>query len=1052
MTHLKAALNINKPKPPVTAPEPVEALDSSEASAEADDASGHEAQLDGHVERDTARPSGAPEDQGDSDGGRPEARDLLGSLLDRALDRISQRHAEFERLTAEGTPPETAERPSADVEEPTGRQSPPETLTGDGPLPYESPVATDDTRGEAPSASSPGQPIEPDESSQSREELQRLVGEPISSGPLPGVQEDEADAADWHNAFQRLAAERGVPDAPHDHQPATADAGGTGQGTSENLDEAGVGRPEPQKAPDGSADKPLESTPLPQAVSEELAERRLEFQQLVQQADPVGPLELSTPPQEGSEDPAKRRGEFHHPRQQAGGDKPSEPTPPPQPDSDDAAKRRQEFQLLRQQAGVDRPPEPAPPPQPDSDDVASRREEFQQLRQQAGVDKPPEPTPPPQADSDDVAKRRQEFQQLRQQAGIDKPSEPTPPPQADSNDSVNTRQEFQQLRQQAGVEKPLEPAPPPQADSDDAAATRRQEFQQLRQQAGVDKPLEPAPPPQADSDDAAATGRQEFQQLRQQAGVDKPLEPAPPPQADSDDAAATRRQEFQQLRQQAGVDKPTEPPAPPQADSDDAVNRHQEFQQLRQQAGVDKPPEPTPPPQASSGDAVSRRQEFQQLRQRIEALSDVGVPTGAVTWSDTAKRRDEHLLDKPAISEQPAPVTQSGASGQAPAPGLPAEGGASLGVQEYRSEVGWDKVATEVEPLGRHEAGTGGPASWTDWRFALDHALSLLRGAFRRVKPLLSQGRGARSMANHGLTTIRGITTARTKEVTSLSIEHGSVKLLVTRGMEVVDHRIIPSNPSLFREGMVSDSVRMAGLLQKGLAETEGQHRRITGAVPGYQTTLRRIELPNAKSMDPEVVIPSEAKRNLGISLENSRLAWHRLPGTSETAHWLVLSATNRSISSLTATAQSAGLKLKAMELRPFALARAINQPDAVCAWTAADGCDAVVVRDWVPVTHHAAYWGTGPMVDANDLVNRITEVIESTVVSHDMHNPEISVPVDLPLYVTGSPVGQEPDIAQRVAANLRRPLAQPEPPLILPPDFPVDDLIINIGLALWEG
>ena len=209
----------------------------------------------------------------------------------------------------------------------------------------------------------------------------------------------------------------------------------------------------------------------------------------------------------------------------------------------------------------------------------------------------------------------------------------------------------------------------------------------------------------------------------------------------------------------------------------------------------------------------------------------------------------------------------------------------------------------------------------------------------------------------------------------------------------------------------------------------QGQHRRITGAVPGYQTTLRRIELPNAKGMDPKVVIPNEAKRNLGISLENSRLTWHRFPSSGQTAYWLVLSATNRSISSLTATMQSAGLRLNAMELRPFALARAINQPDAICAWTAADGCDAVVVRDWVPVTHNAAYWGTGPMVDANDLVNRITEVMESTVTAHDMNNPEISVPADVPLFVTGSPIGQEPDIAQRVAANLRRPLARPEPP-----------------------
>ncbi len=303
-----------------------------------------------------------------------------------------------------------------------------------------------------------------------------------------------------------------------------------------------------------------------------------------------------------------------------------------------------------------------------------------------------------------------------------------------------------------------------------------------------------------------------------------------------------------------------------------------------------------------------------------------------------------------------------------------------------------------------------------------------------------------------GKAAIKRLPIGTPKQVTSLSIEHGSIKVLVTDGVEIIDHHIESANPQLFREGLVSDTLRMAGLLQRALQQSNGEHRRAITAVPGYQTTLRRLELPRAKGMDPKVMIPNEARRNMGISLENSQLKWHELAGTVDTAHWLVLSATHRSVGSLTATAEGAGLKVSTVELRPFALARAISQPDAICAWTAPDGCDAIVIRDWTPVTHQSAYWTAASTLDSSDLANRIVEVVESAIAAHDMQNPDISVPSDLPLFVTGSPIGRDPAIAQRVASALQRPLGEFDIPLELPADFPVHDMIVNLGLALWAA
>ena len=189
----------------------------------------------------------------------------------------------------------------------------------------------------------------------------------------------------------------------------------------------------------------------------------------------------------------------------------------------------------------------------------------------------------------------------------------------------------------------------------------------------------------------------------------------------------------------------------------------------------------------------------------------------------------------------------------------------------------------------------------------------------------------------------------------------------------------------------------------------------------------------------------------MGVSPETSFLTWHRLKDNIDRSQWLLLSAPGRSMNSLLNTVTAAGLQMSAMELRAFALARAVNQTDAVIAWTASDGCDVVVVNDATPVAHQSAYWGADP-VDGNVLVDRVTAIVERTLAVYDQENLAMALPDGTGLYVSGSPVGVEQDVGPRVAAHLQLPLEELRCPLETPPDFPLNDLIVNVGLALWEA
>ena len=284
----------------------------------------------------------------------------------------------------------------------------------------------------------------------------------------------------------------------------------------------------------------------------------------------------------------------------------------------------------------------------------------------------------------------------------------------------------------------------------------------------------------------------------------------------------------------------------------------------------------------------------------------------------------------------------------------------------------------------------------------------------------------------------------------SITMEHGVIKLLICRGLEVIDYRVLLANPRFFREGQVSNTARVAGLIQNALADLAGDFHHAIAAVPGFQNRLDLMQFPRAPGFNAENIIPQEASRVMKVSSETYQLSWHRLKDRLDRTRWLVMAASRRSITSLMDTAEKSEIAVTTLELRPFPLARAVNQPDAIIAWAAPDGCDVVITKESIPVEHQSQFWGAD-LVEDTVLVDRLTDIVGRTITTFNETSPEGPLSEDVPLVVCGSPIRRDPDISMRVANNLRRLPAELASPLIFPEDFPVNDLVINMGLALRD-
>ena len=187
------------------------------------------------------------------------------------------------------------------------------------------------------------------------------------------------------------------------------------------------------------------------------------------------------------------------------------------------------------------------------------------------------------------------------------------------------------------------------------------------------------------------------------------------------------------------------------------------------------------------------------------------------------------------------------------------------------------------------------------------------------------------------------------------------------------------------------------------------------------------------------------------VSTDTYELSWLQLPDELNRTRWLVLATNRRSMASLVNTTRQANIAVKTLEPRPFALARVVNNPEAVIAWAAPDGCEVVLVKGSVPVEHQCIFWGA-ELVEDTVLIDRLTEVVGRTVTTFETSSPEGPLSEDALLYVCGSPIRREPTIGTRVAENLGRMTGELEIPLDAPEDFPIQDLIVNIGLNLREA
>ena len=139
--------------------------------------------------------------------------------------------------------------------------------------------------------------------------------------------------------------------------------------------------------------------------------------------------------------------------------------------------------------------------------------------------------------------------------------------------------------------------------------------------------------------------------------------------------------------------------------------------------------------------------------------------------------------------------------------------------------------------------------------------------------------------------------------------------------------------------------------------------------------------------------------------------------------------------------------RLDDLDLTPLALARAVNQRDAIVANLEFDSLDVAVVVDDLPVLLRTLVLPArvGPRDPAHEVL--IAEVCRA-LASYEDAAPSQVLDIGAAIHLSGGGAASIA-LAERLRTQTGHPIGRTAPPLYFPSDFPLAEQLVNVGLAL---
>jgi type IV pilus assembly protein PilM len=289
----------------------------------------------------------------------------------------------------------------------------------------------------------------------------------------------------------------------------------------------------------------------------------------------------------------------------------------------------------------------------------------------------------------------------------------------------------------------------------------------------------------------------------------------------------------------------------------------------------------------------------------------------------------------------------------------------------------------------------------------------------------------------------------RSQETVTVNVEERSLRLLTVMGGQIQKWGQFPLEQGLVENGLIRDPAQVGSALET-LFREQGVPKKgvITSlTVIGLGSTSQIFDLPKMKPNLLDSAIGREAKRAMPVPVEELYLSHQVISESSDRQQVYVLGVPRDIVEAHISAFQMAGIQLKAMDLKPLALVRAVNQRNAVIADLENENFHVMVVRDAIPdITRSAVLHRE--VFDLQQKARRLVEEVIRTIDFYNHSHPDRPLESSIPVFLTGG-LTATPSVNKTIETEMGYTVEMPQPPLVYPEALPLHEFMVNIGLAL---
>ncbi len=292
--------------------------------------------------------------------------------------------------------------------------------------------------------------------------------------------------------------------------------------------------------------------------------------------------------------------------------------------------------------------------------------------------------------------------------------------------------------------------------------------------------------------------------------------------------------------------------------------------------------------------------------------------------------------------------------------------------------------------------------------------------------------------------------------IVTLDIDDAGVKLLEIKGGVIrkwAQVAIPGDTTGTFaerEEAEVLSREKLRDAVKQVMAASGTKLGRVRASVSGLFSISRILPLP---IVPPEVsareFVQGMVEDALPLSVNRMYVSWEILERlVSEDSDKVFAIGVPRSLlENEIRGLRAAGANPRVLELRSAALARMVRRKQAIIVNMEPSSVDIIIVVNGVPEIMHNVPWAEG----AISLEEKVEQVAVNTRLAVDFRNSRSGgLPVDenTPLFFTGQ-ISGDMELIKRLGDRLDYPVESVSPWFQCPPELPVSQYAVNIGLAL---